>query len=355
MEVSFPRLGISLTLDRVAFSVFGVAIYWYALIIGVGYSLAVLYGFLCRRRFGVTKNDLLDLIIVGTVFGVIGARLYYVIFSGVRYNSLLDVINMRDGGVAIYGTVIGAGVSALIACRVKKVSFSALGDVMCVGFFIGQAIGRWGNFINQEAFGGATSLPWGMQSANTLAVVPDSPVHPCFLYESLWCAAGFVLLHVLSKKYYKFRGQLLISYALWYGLGRVWIEALRTDSLYLIPGVVKVSQLLALLSFALIPFLWRGLKGKSLININITVNEKRRLRIFVPNVPVTDIPDDEWTALDNVPEKPIKDDLADAWEKLSGWGKGVAKKASDVVSSLTKKNPGKYEKKPLENPEKKEQ
>lgn len=316
MKVSFPKLGLEFDIDRVAFTIFGIDIYWYAVIIVFGFSLAAIYGYFNRRKYGLTKDTLMDLLIVGTVFGVLGARLYYVIFSGGRYDSLWQVLNMRDGGLAIYGAVIGAAVSEIIACRIKKIPFLAACDVMVIGFFIGQSIGRWGNFANQEAFGRGTSLPWGMQSANTLADVPGSPVHPCFLYESIWCALGFLLLHILSKKCYKFRGQLSLVYALWYGLGRVWIEQLRTDSLYLIPGVIKISQLLAILSLAAIPLLWMGFKNKS-----ITI--KGKTFAFAPAL---DIPDIEWKVLDRTEEKSLKEEISESWGKISGFVKRIKNK-----------------------------
>ena len=262
MTVQFPGLGIELDIDRVAFSIGGISIYWYAIIIMTGFALAVLYAFRRAKYFGIEKDPMFDVVLIGFVCSIVGARLYYVIFSGRSYDSLWDVINLRDGGLAIYGAVICAFLSGYLSCRWRKIRPMAMFDLAGIGFLIGQSIGRWGNFMNQEAFGSATSLPWGMLSENTMKVVPDSPVHPCFLYESLWCLTGLVILHFLSKKWYKFYGQYFLLYLLWYGLGRSWIEGLRTDSLWLIPDVIRVSQMVAVLSLLTIPLLILGLQGK---------------------------------------------------------------------------------------------
>ena len=259
MEVRFPGLGLDFEINNVAFSIFGFDIYWYALIIVTGLVLAVLYAMRRSERFGLDRDDMLDVIIVGFICSIIGARLYYIIFYDHKFDSFWDAVNLRDGGIAIYGAVIGAFLGGGLMCRKKKMSAPAMFDAAGLGFLIGQGIGRWGNFANQEAFGTPTDLPWGMQSANTGNV----PVHPCFLYESLWCLIGFAVLHFLSKKWYKFRGQYFLLYLLWYGLGRAWIEGLRTDSLWLVPGVIRVSQLLAVLCVVVtIPLLVLGLKGR---------------------------------------------------------------------------------------------
>ncbi len=257
MEVSFPKLGLAFNIDRVAFSLFGLDIYWYAVLIMTGFILAVLYAWRSTKTFDVKIDPLIDIVLVGLFCGILGARIYYVIFRLKSYNSLWDMINIRDGGLAIYGGVILAFVSGLIMCKyVEKVEILPVFDIAAIGFLIGQGIGRWGNFMNQEAFGSQTNLPWGMYSANTYYYnmvdgvsqkIGPTTVHPCFLYESLWCLTGFVLLHFISRKVYKFKGQMFLSYLVWYGLGRAWIEGLRTDSLWLVDDVVKVSQLLAVL------------------------------------------------------------------------------------------------------------
>ena len=257
MEVTFPKLGLHFDINRVAFSVFGLDIYWYALLIMTGFVLAVLYAWRSKKAFDVKMDPLIDIVLVGLLCGIIGARIYYVIFRWDSYNSLWEMINIRDGGLAIYGGVIMAFISGLIMCKyIEKVEILPVFDIAATGFLIGQGVGRWGNFMNQEAFGSKTSLPWGMYSVNTFYYemvdgvskkVGPTTVHPCFLYESIWCLTGFLLLHFLSRKYYKFKGQMFLSYLVWYGLGRAWIEGLRTDSLWLVENVIKVSQLLAIL------------------------------------------------------------------------------------------------------------
>lgn len=262
MEVRFPGLDISFEIDRVAFSIGSINIYWYAILIATGFLLAVIYAFRRAKYFGLKVDPMIDVIIVGLISSVICARAFYVIFRLDHYDSFIDMINIRDGGIAIYGAVIGAFGSGLITCKLRKVDTLAMFDVTAIGFLIGQCLGRWGNFMNQEAFGSATTLPWGMESANTLAVVPDGPVHPCFLYESIWCLIGFIGLDIVSRKFYKFKGQMLLMYIVWYGMGRVWIEGLRTDSLWLIPDVIRVSQLIAGLSLLVIPLIVLGFMGK---------------------------------------------------------------------------------------------
>lgn len=259
MEVSFPGLGLEFTIDNVAFRIGGFEVYWYAVIILTGFLLAVAYAYKNGRRFGVNTGDMLDVVLVGLFCGIVGARLYYVIFNIKNYHSLLDVINIRDGGLGIYGGVILALVGGGLMCRRRNIHLFSMFDLVGLGFLIGQGTGRWGNFANQEAFGSPTDLPWGMMSANTGNVT----VHPCFLYESIWCFSGLILLHFLSKKWYVFRGQYFLSYLAWYGLGRAWIEGLRTDSLYLIPGVIRVSQLVAILCVAAaIPLIVLQVTGK---------------------------------------------------------------------------------------------
>lgn len=255
MKVEFPGLGIDVEVERVFLKIGELEIMWYAVFIVIGILIALFYAMKNAKKFDINMDKFLDVIIIGLFLGVIGARLYYVLFNLDSYKSFADVLNIREGGLAIYGGVIGAVIAGIIGKFWKKLSLLSMLDVTSVGFLVAQAIGRWGNFTNQEAFGCATDLPWGMLSENTLLVVPDSPVHPCFLYESLWNIAGFVLLCIMVEKFYKFRGQIAFSYMLWYGLGRAWIEGLRTDSLYLIPDVLRVSQLLAILCVIAAPIL----------------------------------------------------------------------------------------------------
>ena len=244
--VSFPKLGIEFKVERVAFEIFGFEIHWYAIIIGIGMLLALFYCFSVMKKFGINSDRATDVVFVGLIGGILGARAYYIIFDNEL--TFADFFDIRGGGLAIYGGVIGAFLCAFITAKIRKIRFVPFADVAAIGFAIGQSIGRWGNLINQEAFGGPTNLPWGMTGNIIELSVGDiysssyTMVHPCFLYESLWCAIGFVILHFLSKKR-KFDGQIFLTYTAWYGLGRFFIEGLRTDSLMF--GRLRVSQVLA--------------------------------------------------------------------------------------------------------------
>ena len=235
--ISFPALGLNLDINRVAVNLFGKDIYWYGIIICLGFVLAALYVNRRTQEFGVTSDNLMDCLIICVPVGIISARIYYVAFEWGYYSQHPnEIIAIWKGGIAIYGAVIGVVIALAVYSRIKKLSFASLCDLAAFGLLIGQCIGRWGNFVNGEAHGGATSLPWGM------SIDGASPVHPTFLYESLWNFVGFLVLHFYSKKR-KFKGEMALLYVAWYGLGRAWIEGLRTDSLYL--GPVRVSQLLA--------------------------------------------------------------------------------------------------------------
>ena len=258
-DVSFPGLGLEFSINSVAFTVFGVDIYWYAICILTGSVLAILYAYKMAPKFGLDADKLMDVVIVGYIAGIVGARAYYVLYSWGDYkNNLLEIFNLRNGGLAIYGGIIGAIAIGSLYCKKIRFPLYATYDIVGLGFLIGQTFGRWGNFFNQEAFGSNTSLPWGMYSQGThaylssqkgilgsagIVVDPASPVHPCFLYESLWCLAGFLIIHNYIK-HRKFDGQLFLMYIAWYGAGRFIIEGLRTDSLML--GSFRVSQLVAL-------------------------------------------------------------------------------------------------------------
>lgn len=277
-EVFFPGLGLELTLNRVAFSILGRPIYWYGIIIGVGFLLAVFW--CCRQasRFGIKQDDILDLLIAEVPLCLIGCRAYYVIFYLDLFRNAdgsLDwskVIAISDGGMAIYGGIITAAIVLAVFCRWKKFSFLAFADLCVQGLLIGQLVGRWGNFMNVEAYGGLTKLPWRMCSQSIAlelwgkgllaseeeyyAILDGTlGVHPTFLYESLWNLLGLGLIILVSRKAHKFNGQLFLSYVFWYGLGRFWIEGMRTDSLYffgleLFGMPIRTSQALAFLSAA---------------------------------------------------------------------------------------------------------
>ena len=257
--IEFPALGWHLPLsdELFGFTLFGhtFSIKWYGVCIAVGFLLAVIYGLSHARSFGLDPDKMIDAILVCTLLAFIGARLYYVLFSDQRDAYFADpktILYIWEGGLGIYGGLIVAFVSGLIMCRVCKLNTLAMFDIASLGFLIGQACGRWGNFFNQEAFGTNTTLPWGMtgdsikQGLRGEGFDPSLPVHPTFLYESLWCLIGFILLHILSKKAYKFKGEIFCGYLVWYGIGRFMIESLRTDSLML--GTMKVSQLVAVLA-----------------------------------------------------------------------------------------------------------
>ena len=263
-HVQFPGLGLDLTVNRVALAVGGFNIYWYGVIIAAGMLLAMLYAFRNAVDYGIDSDRLVDVVAIGTVMAIVCARIYYVAMAPFEYQSLWDMIDIRKGGIAIYGAVIGAFVFGGLAAKWRKVPLLPLFDLVSLGFLIGQGIGRWGNFVNQEAFGTNTTLPWGMYSEGTEAylksvqvtlpagvtVDPAAPVHPTFLYESIWCLVGFAVLASLYKKR-RFNGQIFLGYIIWYGLGRAWIEGLRTDSLYLFHWTlfgqrIRVSQALSL-------------------------------------------------------------------------------------------------------------
>lgn len=263
-RVFFPYLGKDniftngIKIDRALFKIGDLVIYWYGFLIALGALIAMLYCFRKLTKFGINPDKAVDSVIGGFIGAIIGARLYYVIFSIDNYivNGKIvwkDIINIRDGGLAIYGGIIGALLVGGIISKINKIRVSAMFDVASLGFLIGQAVGRWGNFFNQEAFGSVTKLPWGMTSELIMDEVapkfPSTPmnelvVHPCFLYESLWCIIGFILLNFYLKRR-KFDGEIFLMYIGWYGLGRAIIEGFRTDSL-MIGEYIRVSQMLAI-------------------------------------------------------------------------------------------------------------
>lgn len=247
-SISFPMLGNWSIDPSNSFTLFGHTFYWYGVIIACGFLLAVAY---CMRRsgqFGIRQDDLIDGLLFAVPLAIIGARAYYVIFYG-HYDSFWDMCKIWEGGLAIYGGVIAAVLTVLVVCRVKRISALAMLDLVSFGLFIGQCVGRWGNFMNREAYGYETEVFCRMGLTLNGETIY---VHPTFLYESLWNLAGFVGLHVWSKKAVrKFDGQYFLTYLLWYGLGRCWIEGLRADSLYIGNSGVRVSQLVAGLTFLL--------------------------------------------------------------------------------------------------------
>lgn len=241
--ITFPGLGLSFDIPEVAFTIFGLSIRWYGVIIAIGFLLAFMYGMRRSEEFGYSQDDLIDMLFVATPAGIIGARAYYVIFNFDYFRGdPVRVLQIWTGGLAIYGGVIGALIAAAIVARIKKIQIMSVFDIAALGFLIGQAVGRWGNFVNREAYGVITDLPWRMEIFDW-SLARRVAVHPAFLYESLWNTLGFVLLHFASKRR-KYDGQTFWTYVAWYGLGRGLIEGLRTDSLYLFSTNLRVSQVL---------------------------------------------------------------------------------------------------------------
>ncbi len=269
---SVKIFGINLNFDSVAFTLpigDGWDIYWYGICIAAAFLAAVVYGFTHAKKFGIDPDRLTDVVLVTTPLSILLARVYYIIFypGGLEINSVGEFFGISGSsgmsGLAIYGGVIGAVTVGALMCWIRKVNVLDAFDLTFICFPLAQAIGRWGNFFNQEAFGSLTTAPGmmsdgvlgyiqmnmgefftGQRPADVAQYVSDNglSVHPCFFYESLWCILGFVLLHFLSKKR-KFKGQIALTYGVWYGFGRMIIEGLRTDSLYL--GPLKVSQWLS--------------------------------------------------------------------------------------------------------------
>jgi len=265
--ISFPGLGIDpFPVDKTAFSVFGRDVAWYGILITLGMILAVLYAnYTAVKRENLKSDLIIDLAFFIIIFGVIGARLYYVIFEWDSYvvtsgtllqnigKTLKNIVSIWNGGLAIYGGIIAGLLTAYVFAKMRRVSYIKLFDILAPTVMIGQIIGRWGNFVNMEAHGGPTELPWRMgllysyDGSSVQSGIWDAEVyvHPTFFYESMWNLIGFGILHTVYKKK-KFDGQMFAMYLIWYGFGRMLIESLRTDSLYL--GVFRVSQLVGALS-----------------------------------------------------------------------------------------------------------
>ena len=259
--VDFPAIGLRVPVARTLFQVFGQYIYTYAIIIALSIVLMIILGLRHAERYGIKQENIIDFMIFALPASIIGGRIYYVLFSWDEYSgNLLDVINIRQGGIAIYGAVIGAFATAVIFFKIKKLEPVRFLDFGVPYLILAQGIGRWGNFVNQEVFGVNTTLPWGMTSNQIsvflsinawklsemgIAVDPAMPVHPTFLYESLWNFAIAILLFWMRRRL-KYKGQVLFGYLIGYGVGRTLIEGLRTDSLML--GSVRISQLVSILT-----------------------------------------------------------------------------------------------------------
>ena len=284
MPISFPGLfgDWEFNPDPIAIHI-GHGIYWYGIIL----ACAMLAGlFLCMKqakRFGLTEDNVLDLVLWAVPCCILGSRIYYVIFYLDLYRNAdgsLDwgrIIAIWDGGLAIYGTVIAGALVVLIFTRVKKLRFAAMTDLAVMGLLLGQIIGRWANFINREAFGGLTDLPWRMRLWVSASQYIE--VHPTFLYESLWNLVGLLLMLFVVTKGRRFDGENTWFYFLWYGLGRAWIEGLRTDSLYLFDWTfmgqpIRVSQALSLVMVVVAAFmLFYNIKIKKRTADGLLVNQ----------------------------------------------------------------------------------
>lgn len=267
--VGFPNLGIdNFDINPVAiknlFGIEGLDIYWYAVIITTGIVLAFLYAMHIAPKHDITKDQLTDFAIFAIPVSIICARIYYVIFALDEFDSFFDMINIRNGGLAILGAVIGGIITGLVFCKIKKLNFLSLADICVIALLIGQTIGRWGNFMNVEAFG--TMVPddflFGMQikvseipfdvreNLGTALTSGYINVHPTFLYESVWNLAGFIFLAFYNKRK-KFNGEIFLIYLSWYGLGRFIVEGLRTDSLMTAVTGLRISQVVSLICFIL--------------------------------------------------------------------------------------------------------
>ena len=245
-----------------------ITINWYGVIIAFGFTLAALFGGRIAYTWRINLSKMVDVLIYGTFGGIIGARAYYVIFQWDYYSqNPVEIVQIWNGGLAIYGGIIGGILAAFITCKLEKLNFYNLLDMVGMSLLIGQGIGRWGNYANQEAFGTFTNGSFGMMSKKVATYIASHPdkfglegvvdvrgyieennlfVHPTFFYEFVWCMLGFLVLYIILKKFRKFSGQLFLCYGIWYGLGRTFIEGLRTDSLYIGSTGIRVSQLLSI-------------------------------------------------------------------------------------------------------------
>ena len=240
---------------------------WYGAIIAFGFLLAVLFGGRIAYKWKINLDKMIDVLLYGTIGGIVGARLYYVAFKWDYYGQhLSDIFKIWEGGLAIYGGIIGGILAAFIVCKIEKLNFFNLLDMVSMSLLIGQGIGRWGNYANQEAFGSLTNKNWGMMSDTVAEYISrnasyfglgnvdnvkqyiadnDLYVHPTFFYESVWCILGFFVLYIIMKKRRKFSGQLFLCYGVWYGFERMVVEGLRSDSLYIGNTSIRVSQALS--------------------------------------------------------------------------------------------------------------
>ena len=239
--IGFPGLGLEFTINRVAFTVFSKEIFWYALIILTGFIIALIYVSHDAKKQGISTDNVFDIALWGLIVSIITARIYYVIFDpGCLDGNLLNIVKIWEGGLAIYGGLIGAVGLAIVYCKRKKFPILKIFDLFAPGLLIGQIIGRWGNFVNAEVYGRETDVLWRM------TINSSKGVHPLFLYESLWNLLGLIIILIFKKKK-KFDGEIFFFYSLWYGAGRLFLEGMRQPQyiLYVIPNILGISQLVA--------------------------------------------------------------------------------------------------------------
>ena len=322
MPISFPGLfgDWEFNPDPIAIHI-GHGVYWYGIIL----ACAMLAGlFLCMKqakRFGLTEDNVLDLVLWAVPCCILGSRIYYVIFYLDLYRNAdgsLDwgrIIAIWDGGLAIYGTVIAGVIVVLIFTKVKKLRFAAMTDLAAMGLLLGQIIGRWANFINREAFGGLTDLPWRMRL--WVSTTQYIEVHPTFLYESLWNLVGLLLMLLVITKGRRFDGENTWFYFLWYGLGRSWIEGLRTDSLYLFNWTfmgqpIRVSQVLSMVMVVVAAFmLFYNIKIKKRTADGLLVKQVAAAAAAETAETAADAPLEEITAEETAAEASETEELDD--------------------------------------------
>ena len=254
-------------MDKVAFSIFGIDVMWYGILMALGMILGTIIALKEAKRVGISEDSVLDLAIIAIPMGLLGARLYYVLFNWDFYsNNPSQILNFRGGGMAIHGALIAGLLTGYIFTKVKKINFLKMADAVMIGMPLAQSIGRWGNFINQEAHGGPTNLPWGI-------MVNGEKVHPTFLYESIWDALIFIFLWIFRKKK-KYDGQIIVYYIGLYSIGRFFIEGLRTDSLMI--GSLKMAQVISLI----------GVIGAIIVHIYLSKQDKERTKMEFHHVSV---------------------------------------------------------------------
>ena len=372
-RIQFPKLGIDFHIDPTAFSIGSLTIQWYGIIIVVGLLLAVIYCVPRMKRFGIDSDKAIDAVIGGVIGGIIGARIYYIAFNFDEYKkesfgqTIKAMVNTREGGLAIYGGLIGAVLVGLIICHIKDIRKLPMLDVVVIGFLLGQGIGRWGNLVNQEAFGTNTDSIFGMTGGRIQYAIINSSsyldgtlaqkgielsekyaVHPCFLYESAWCLLGFVLLSLWAK-HRKYDGQLLLMYLAWYGMERFIVEGLRTDSLML--GNIRISQALsALLVITSVilqiimffrvrrdPDRYKLYANTGEARLQLEQTRRKKVVISPADSAVLDGGFDEIGILPDEDEEPVSSIIDDADEELEEKAEEIRDKAEDAVETVKEK------------------